>query len=145
MSEQILTQCPKCEAHLDPHWSYCPQCAAANPRAVHDPVVPTKHEKYPLRHAAGGLFFGLLFTAPCLIAGGMLCCTILGVFAGVPLIILGILAPLIGVVLGLNELEGKCPWCGTRITSIFSHTGDFACPACSRMVVIHNHDLQKAA
>lgn len=139
------TQCPKCAAQLDSHWSYCPQCAVANPGAVQAPLVPRKHERYPLRNAFGGLFFGVIVAPACLIVGGMLCCTILGAVLGIPLIILGILSPLLGTLLGLNEIKGKCPWCGTRITSIFNHTEDFVCPACSRMVAIHDRELQKLA
>lgn len=142
---QLLKQCPKCSQHLDPHWDYCPHCAVANPAVVHDAPVPRRHENYPLLNAAGGLYFGLIIAPPCLILGGMLCCTLLGAFIGVPMIILGILSPLLGALLGLNEVKGKCPWCGTRIASIFNHTQDFACPACSQMIAIRNHEMQKAA
>jgi hypothetical protein len=145
MPTQSLMHCPKCDAHLDPRWDFCPHCAAANPGAAHDARAPRKHEKYPLRNAFGGLFFGVVAAPACLIAGGMLCCTILGAVAGIPLIILGIFAPLIGVLLGLNEVKGDCPWCGTRIASIFNHSQDFACPSCSRTIAIRERGLQKAA
>jgi DNA-directed RNA polymerase subunit RPC12/RpoP len=141
----LLQQCPKCSGPLDPHWDFCPHCAAPNAGAFHVAPAPRKHQRYPLRHAFGGLYFGLVIAPACLILGGMLCCTILGAFAGIPLIILGILSPLLGTILGLNELNGKCPWCGTRIVSVFNHTHDFACPACSHMIAVHNHELQKAA
>lgn len=138
-------QCSKCSGHLDPHWDFCPHCAAANPGVVHAAHAPRKHENYPLRNSFSGLFFGVVIAPPCLILGGMLCCTLLGAFAGIPLIILGILSPLLGVLLGFNELNGKCPWCGTRIASIFNHSQEFACPACSQMIGIRNHEMQKAA
>jgi predicted RNA-binding Zn-ribbon protein involved in translation (DUF1610 family) len=140
-----LTQCPKCAAHLDPHWDFCPHCAAANPAVVHAAPVPRKHENSPARNASAGFFFGVIIAAPCLILGGMLCCTLLGAFLGVPMIILGIFAPLLGSLLGFNELKSKCPWCGTRITSIFNHTQDFSCPACSHMIAIRNHEMRKVA
>lgn len=152
MTEQLtqpttlqLKQCPKCSAHLDPHWEFCPHCAAANPGVIHDAPAPSRHENYPLRNAFSGLYFGLIVAPPCLILGGMLCCTLLGAFAGIPLIILGILSPLLGTLLGLNEFSSKCPWCGTRIVSLFHNTHDFACPACSHMIAIRNNEMQKAA
>lgn len=141
----LLQQCPKCSGHLDPHWDFCPHCAAANPGAVHAAPAPRKHENTSARKAFGGLYFGLVVAPPCLILGGMLCCTLLGAFLGIPLIILGILSPLLGALLGLKELNVRCPWCGTRIISLFHNTRDFSCPACSHMIAIHNHQLQKAA
>ncbi len=141
----MLTQCPKCATALDPHWSYCPHCSAVNPGAVHAVSEPRKHERYPIRNAFGGLFFGVVVAPVCLIVGTMLTITGIGIFVGIPLIILGIFAPLLGSVLGLNELNGKCPWCGTRIASIVNHTQDFACPACSRMIAVRDHELQKTA
>lgn len=145
MPEPMLTQCPKCATALDPHWSFCPHCGVLNPREVHAAPEARKHERYPIRNAFGGLFFGVVVAPVCLIVGTMLTITGIGIFVGIPLIILGILAPLIGSVIGLNELKGKCPWCGTRIASIVNHTQDFACPACSQMISVHNRELQKAA
>lgn len=142
---QMLRQCPKCETHLDPRWDFCPHCAAANPGVVHPAPVPRKHEKYPFLNAAGGLYFGIIAAPVCLILGGMLCCTLLGAFAGVPLIVLGILSPLLGTMLGLNEVNGKCPWCGTRIVSLSHTTHDFSCPACSHMIATRNPQMQKTA
>ena len=144
-ASSLLKQCPKCAAHLDPHWDFCPHCASANPGAVHDAPAPRKHENYPLRNAFAGLYFGLVAAPVGIIVGGMLCATLLGAFLGIPLIVLGILAPLLGVLLGLNELMGKCPWCGTRIASIFNHSQNFSCPACCRMIAIRDHEMQKAA
>jgi len=139
------TPCTKCAAHLDARWSFCPHCGAANPGAAPAAAEPQKHEKSPVRNGFGGLLFGFLAAPVCIIVGIMLCLTGLGVFAGVPLIIAGICAPLIGSVLALNELKGKCPWCGAKIASIVNHTQDFACPACSRMITVHNRELVKAA
>lgn len=144
-STQLTLQCSKCAAHLDPHWAFCPHCAAANAGEVHDAPVPRTHERYPLRYAFGGLFFGVVVAPVCIIVGTMLTITGIGIIVGIPLIILGVLAPLLGSVIGLNELKGKCPWCGTKIASIVNHTQDFACPACSQMIAIRNREMQKAA
>ena len=37
---------------------------------------------------------------------------------GVPMILLGIMAPLLGPMLGMGEHRGKCPFCGTRMISV---------------------------
>ena len=141
----MTSQCVKCAAHMDPAWSYCSHCGAANPDVVGHKAEPRKHEGSPVRNAFGGLLFGVLVAPVCIIVGGMLCLTGLGVFAGVPLIILGILAPLIGPILGFNEIKGNCPWCGTKINSIVNHSQDFPCPKCGKEIAIHNKELEKAA
>lgn len=91
------------------------------------------------------MFFGVLTAPVCLIVGGMLCCTGLGAFAGVPLIILGVLAPLLGSVLGLYELRGSCPWCGTRMVSFIQHPHNANCPVCGKTIAVHGQKLEKTA
>lgn len=143
MTEAIqnhLAQCPRCAAAFNPGWNFCPQCGFAISAAV-----PGKREKSSTRDAMGGMLFGVLTAPVCLIVGGMLCCTGLGAFAGVPLILLGILAPLLGSVLGLYELRGRCPWCGTRMISLIHHPHDANCPVCGKTIAIHADKLEKAA
>lgn len=142
-TEHAVTQsvtCSKCSCALDSRWSFCPQCGA-----VSHATVLEKREKSSARDALGGMLFGVLTAPVCLIVGGMLCCTLLGAFAGVPLILLGILAPLLGTVLGLYELHGKCPWCGTRMISLIQHPHDATCPVCGKGIAIHAEKLEKAA
>ena len=141
----MTSKCVKCGAHMDPAWSYCSRCGAANPDVAGRKAEPRKHERSPVRNAFGGLLFGVLVAPVCIIVGGMLCLTGLGAFAGVPLIILGILAPLIGPILGFNEIKGNCPWCGTKINSILNHSQDFPCPNCGKEIAIRDKELQKAA
>lgn len=143
MTEAIqhhLTQCPKCGSAFNPGWNFCPQCGAIG----HAPTAE-KREKSSARDALGGMLFGVLTAPVCLIVGGMLCCTGLGAFAGVPLIVLGILAPMLGTVLGLHELHGKCPWCGTNIVSLVRRPHDGICPVCGNTIAIHAEKLDKAA
>lgn len=139
-TEKQLTPCPKCAAALDPLWSFCPQCGAARRTPA-----PEKREKSSARDALGGMLFGVLTAPVCLIAGGMLCCTGLGAFAGVPLIVLGVLAPLLGAVLGLYEIHGKCPWCGTAMISLLRRPHDATCPVCGKIIAVHAEKLGKAA
>jgi tRNA(Ile2) C34 agmatinyltransferase TiaS len=140
LTQQTFTQCARCSSALDSRWSFCPRCGVAISAAV-----PEKREKSSARDALGGMLFGALTAPVCLIVGGMLCCTGLGAFAGVPLILLGILAPLLGTVLGLYELHGKCPWCGTSMISLIHHPHDAACPVCGKIIAIHAEKLEKTA
>ena len=141
----MITQCVKCAAQMDPRWSYCSRCGAANPGPVGHAAEPRKHERSPVRNSFSGLLFGLIIAPVCLIVGGMLCCTLLGAFLGIPMIILGILAPLLGPILGFSLFKGNCPWCGTKINSVFNHTQVFPCPKCGKEIAIRNKELEKAA
>ncbi|HUA99536.1 MAG TPA: hypothetical protein VMA34_14495 [Terracidiphilus sp.] len=142
----MATSCSQCEAQLDPCWSFCPHCGAvsASHAVIHASEAP-KREKSPVRGAFGGFYFGFVAAPVCIMVGVMLCLTGLGAFAGVPLIIVGICAPLIGSLLGLSELKGACPWCGTKIASIMNHKHGFYCHACSQKIEVRDHELVKAA
>ena len=45
----------------------------------------------------------------------------------------GLMAPLLGPLMGLGALKGSCPWCGTVVTSGTSALG-LNCPACKKPV-----------
>ncbi len=141
----MTISCSHCTGSMDPQWSFCPHCGSVNAHPQPLPAVPAQPEKAPTREVFGGLFFGFIAAPVCIIVGIMLCCTGLGAIAGIPLIALGILAPLIGPLLGLSELRGNCPWCGTRIRSILNHKDGFCCHACSRKIEVRNERLVKAA
>jgi DNA-directed RNA polymerase subunit RPC12/RpoP len=133
--------CGKCGEHLEPAWAFCPYCAAP---CRHETEAHTqKHEKAPVSGGFSGLLFGLVAAPVLIITGSMICLTGLGVFLGVPLIILGILAPLIGPVLGLNGQHGECPWCSTKIGSI-ALFDRFSCPVCRKRIVVKHRELLRA-
>lgn len=136
--------CIKCGASLQGPWKFCPHCGAVS--AIEGPTPlpnPPEHERAPARYAFGGLFFGLV-TAPVLIIYGTMIC-LLGpaMVLGIPLIILGICAPLLGPYLAINAVRGKCPWCGAKITSI-GPLDAFYCHACSKRIVVVKRELLRA-
>jgi hypothetical protein len=133
--------CSKCNTQLQSGWRFCPGCALAVP---HEPPVPHPVEPTPVRSAFSGLLIGLILTPVCLIVGIMLCLTGLGVFFGVPLIILGLLAPLLGSIVGFRSLRGNCPWCGAPLSSLDS-TQPFDCDVCHRTIAIRDHKYVAAA
>jgi hypothetical protein len=99
---------------------------------------PPEHEKSSVPGAFGGLYFGLITVPILLIFGGLLCLTGLGAILGIPLIILAILSPLLGPLIGIGEHKGKCPKCGTRVIS-FSDGKDHFCPACDKEFAVSDH------
>jgi hypothetical protein len=134
--------CQKCGVHLSSPWSFCPTCGTkAQPP---EPTLPVEYENAPTKPAFSGLLFGLIVAPMCIIVGGMLCCTGLGAFLGVPVIAAGILAPLIGPMAALGEPRGKCPWCGEELNNIVNSPA-FECHKCKGRVELHNKKFVKAA
>jgi uncharacterized Zn finger protein (UPF0148 family) len=128
------TNCSKCGTHLATAWTFCPHCGTA---VVHE-AHPIEHQHHPARGAFGGLYFGLI-AAPILIFPGVLLCLLgWGIFLGVPMIVLGVIAPLLGPVMGMTEHKGKCPDCGTRMISI-ADSKEHECPVCSKKFAIEDH------
>ena len=126
--------CVKCGIHLASTWGFCPQCGSA---VVHE-ILPAEHQHHPARGAFGGLYYGLI-AAPILIIPGILLCLLgWGIFLGVPMIVLGVLAPLYGPMVGMGEHKGKCPSCGTRMVSV-DDAKEHECPVCSRKFAIVDH------
>jgi len=133
--------CKKCGAHVSSAWKFCPHCSTAVETAPLPPA-PGQAEKAPARWAFAGLLYGLLAVPLLVIVGTMLCLTGLGAFLGVPMIIAGILAPLIGPMLGIGALRGTCPWCGARIGAVVGITG-FYCHVCSKRIAIEGRRFVK--
>jgi len=54
-----------------------------------------------------------------------------------------VLAPLIGLVIGVNAMRATCPWCGEKVTGvgIFDR---FSCPKCGQRIVMRKRELLKA-
>lgn len=137
--------CQKCGSQISSPWTFCPTCGTKiQPPEKLAPTEIAPSEKAPVKHAFTGLLFGLIVAPMCLIVGGMLCCTGLGAFLGVPVIIAGILAPLIGPMAGIGEPRGKCPWCGAELNDIVNSPA-FECHVCKGKVELHNRKFVKAA
>jgi len=148
--------CTKCGASLEGPWKFCPHCGAvsADSGAVSTdcgaasapvPDQPAGHEqeRAPARYVFSGLLFGLI-TAPVLIIYGSLIC-LLGpaMVLGIPLIVAGICAPVVGPYLAINAVRGNCPWCGTKITSV-GPLDAFFCHACSKRIVVVKREMLRA-
>jgi len=91
-----------------PTLRFCPLCGAEVPRKPNQQPAPEK-EKAPMRSAFSGLFFGVIVTPMCLIVGTMLCLTGLGAILGIPMIIGGILAPILGPMISSRSPRENAP------------------------------------
>jgi hypothetical protein len=134
--------CLHCGEHLDTRWAFCPHCAAPRPRE--GKTGPPPHEKLPVRGGVSGLVVGLIM-APVLIIYGTLICLMVGPWMalGIPMIVAGICAPIVGPFIAISAVRGKCPWCGTKIASV-GPLDAFYCYACSKRIEIRKRELVRA-
>ncbi len=125
-------RCSNCQRTLEPQWSFCPTCGATV--EAHPDITPNP-EHHPVRWAFGGLFYGMLAAPILIVTGIMICLTGWGLFLGIPVIALGVLAPLAGPLFGMNERAAKCPECGTRVITL-ADGQTHACPSCNAQFAV---------
>lgn len=131
--------CSKCAAHLDVNWVFCPRCGGTG---VHDQHKAEHHEKAPARFVISGVILGFVAAPVFIIYGTLICLLGPPMVLGIPLIIIGILAPFAGPYLAINAVRGRCPWCNTKITSV-GPLDAFYCHACSKPIEIHEHEMSR--
>jgi zinc ribbon protein len=127
--------CSNCATPLTPLWIFCPHCGTAVPHETQNAAPP---EHVPARGAFGGLIYGVIAAPILIVAGIMISLTGWGIFLGVPVIVLGILAPLAGPLFGMGEHKGKCPACGTTVITI-GNGKVHDCPTCSAKFAVGQH------
>jgi DNA-directed RNA polymerase subunit RPC12/RpoP len=110
-------------------------------QAIAEPEEP---EKSGAPGAFGGLLFGMLAVPILVIVGTMLCLTGLGAILGIPMIVAAVFAPLLGPMIGLGALKGRCPSCGIAISSV-ANKSDFACHGCGQRIHIRRREFVAAA
>ncbi|MGA2671741.1 MAG: zinc ribbon domain-containing protein [Terracidiphilus sp.] len=156
----MQANCSKCGAQLEPAWTFCPHCGAASkvevpaetqaetptetPVETQAKIEPEAHESSPVPGALTGLLFGMLAVPILAIVGTMLCLTGLGAILGIPMILAAFFAPLLGPMIGLGALKGKCPWCGISVSSV-ANKKDFDCHACGQRIAIQHRAFVRAA
>jgi predicted RNA-binding Zn-ribbon protein involved in translation (DUF1610 family) len=133
----MAATCSTCNLQLSSsQWKFCPHCGSA---VTHDVVKQHEHRHHPARGAFGGLAYGLIAAPILVISGVMICLTGWGVFLGVPVIVMGILAPLVGPLFGMREHTATCPGCGTRVLTL-ADGKVHACPSCNAEFGVDEHD-----
>ncbi len=136
--------CSKCGTSLETSWGFCPKCGVGIVREAHTHAEEAEHKRSSVPGAFGGLLFGVIAAPVLIIFGSLLCLTGLGAFLGVPMIIAGIIAPLLGPVMGLGEHEVRCPSCHTREITIADGKLHY-CPNCEQEFSLgEHHQVAKA-
>jgi hypothetical protein len=104
----MINGCVKCGEHIDGAWVFCARCGAKVERAAANiALAGHQREPAPVTGAFGGAALGLIAAPIGLVFGIMLCLTGLGMVIGIPVIILSILSPLAGPLLGLGAAKDK--------------------------------------
>ncbi|MFI4981692.1 MAG: hypothetical protein ACHQIO_15205, partial [Nevskiales bacterium] len=120
------------------------ECGTASVAEVQAKAEPEEPEKSPAPGAFGGLLFGMLAVPILVIVGTMLCLTGLGAILGIPMILGAVFAPLLGPIIGMGALKGKCPWCGIPVSSV-ANKKDFNCHGCGKRIHISHREFVAAA
>jgi predicted RNA-binding Zn-ribbon protein involved in translation (DUF1610 family) len=125
---------------MESNWKFCPHCGGASVLAIPGEAMrttlePEEVERAPVQGAFGGLLFGMLAVPILVIVGTMLCLTGLGAVLGIPMIVAAVFAPLMGPMIGLGALKGKCPWCGIAVSNV-ANAKDFDCHGCGKRIAI---------
>jgi hypothetical protein len=104
----MSSPCKTCGETIDQAWTFCSQCGAKieHPSAE-IAAAGHQHEPAPVTGALGGTLFGMIAAPIGVVFGIMLCLTGWGIFIGVPVIFLAILAPLAGPLVGLGAAKDK--------------------------------------
>src|ERR1035437_2012000 len=136
--------CSKCGAQMEAPWKFCPHCGAASTHETEKKTAPEEAEKAPVQGAFSGLLFGMLAAPILIIVGTMLCFTGLGAILGITMILAAVFSPLLGPMIGLGALKGKCPWCGVSVSSI-ANAKDFDCHECGKRIAIKHREFVMAA
>jgi hypothetical protein len=137
--------CGKCGTRLESPWKFCPLCGAENAQEAGEIAkAHPEHEKAPVKGGISGLVLGLIM-APVLIIYGTLICLMVGPWMalGIPMIIAGICAPMVGPFIAISAVRGKCPWCGVKISSV-GPMDAFYCYACSKRIVVRKREMVRA-
>jgi len=104
-------RCTHCGELFASNWVFCARCGAHIERPEPEPLehefAPQEHEPAPVTGAYTGALFGIIAMPLALIFGIMLCITGWGIVIGIPIIILAILAPLMGPMIGLGAAKDK--------------------------------------
>jgi DNA-directed RNA polymerase subunit RPC12/RpoP len=95
----------------------------------------TKSDK--LAGAGKGLANGLAAGSGMIMIGALLCCTVIGAIVGIPMIIIGLFGSAIGPLMGLANIKGSCPYCGTNVSASAGLPG-IDCRGCKKRIVIRN-------
>jgi len=141
------TSCANCGAHIESLWSFCPHCGAAVPDEVHETQPAAAHpnpEKVPVKGAFGGLLLGFISAPVLIVVGSLLLITGVGALPGFLMIVGGILAPLLGPMLGIGALHGNCPWCGAEVRAL-ALLDRFSCESCKGKIQVRHREMEKAA
>ena len=137
-------QCSKCATVLALSWTFCPNCGLAIRHEAQRQAVSAEYEKSSVPGAFGGLLFGVIAAPVLVIFGTLLCLTGLGAFLGVPMIIVAIIAPLVGPLLGIGEHKVRCPSCNTREVTVADGKPHY-CPNCAGEFSLgEHHQVAKA-
>ncbi|HWE86380.1 MAG TPA: hypothetical protein VG267_15660 [Terracidiphilus sp.] len=104
----MIDHCKKCGESLASTWAFCSRCGVhiEQPEPSSTPV-PQEHEPAPVKGVFSGALFGIIAVPVALIFGIMLCLTGWGIIIGLPVIVLAILAPLVGPMVGLGAAKDK--------------------------------------
>jgi len=140
---RVRKTCPKCgysRVALLESDTTCPICKTdygPTPSSTINSQQSTDTRSNKVIGVVAGISASWITAATLILVGILLSATVIGLVVGVPLIIVGLLTPFFGPLIGFGAIKGPCPYCGTLLGAHRMNAG-VTCRGCKKRLVIRD-------